>query len=150
MKLPFCLSLKVVRHAIVVISWIWLVSKGILLKKSNNSPEKVRATSFAFRTHASVLEMTKHLLTKNGSPLVCQVGLWFLSTRMSQHANPFVNFTLFWEAFIYKKQTLLFREYTSQFVYNVKSNCWVSFLRSCLYELSRGYNLNHNHAFHVQ
>ena len=26
---------------------------------------------------------------------VCQVGLWFLSTRMSQHANSFVNFTLF-------------------------------------------------------
>ena len=32
------------------------------------STEKLRATSFAFRTHASVLEMTKHLLTKNGLP----------------------------------------------------------------------------------
>ena len=44
---------------------------------------------------------------------VCQVGLWFLSTRMSQHANSFVNFTLFCGEFWNNTKTLKRRKLTS-------------------------------------
>ena len=46
---------------------------------------------------------------------VCQVGLWFLSTRMSQHANSFVNFTLFlwWGVLEQYTKTLKRRKLTS-------------------------------------